>query len=372
MCPFLRTKRENNSEVLGKSDIKEFKEYLLKDSDRVIKILEDIGFHDLWYEKEDTIRGALPEHSNNTSLRVILNENLSSTMFSLDFNGDLIGVIQRIKDWNFHIAFAYAKSLFGIGNASNIGQITDLISEYKQMARDGMKTPSKTNKTYNSDYLNRFISLPHKSLIEEGISPEVIKQFNICYDPERDRIIFPHYDWNNEDNIVGVQGRTVLDSETAKLLGIPKYWNYIDGFSKSNNLYGFQEAKKYMEEKGKLILFEGEKSVLKHFTLNRGKGYSVALGNHSLSRIQRDFIIRNTPVDCEIIIAFDEDVMFGENGGEEYLKKVADMFAQFRKVSYIKPPINVYQPKQSPIDSFGKRNAVWRYSMKTRNKVNFI
>ena len=111
--------------MLGKSDIKEFKEYLLKDSDRVIKILEDIGFHELWYEKEDNIRGALPEHSNNTSLRVILNENLSSTMFSLDFNGDLIGVIQRIKDWNFHIAFAYAKSLFGIGNASNIGQITD-------------------------------------------------------------------------------------------------------------------------------------------------------------------------------------------------------------------------------------------------------
>ena len=371
MCPFC-VPREICSEVLSKSEVKEFKEYLLKDSNRIIKILEDTNFHDLWYEKEDVIRGALPDHDNNTSLRVVLNETLSTSMFSIGYNGDLIGAIQEIKGWDFTTTFAYMKALFGIGNSIQQVQTTSLIEEYRQFAKYGMVVQGKENKKYDNSYLTRFIAMPHKSLIEEGISPDVIKQFNICYDPERDRIIFPHYDWNNEDNIVGVQGRTVLDSETAKLLGIPKYWNYIDGFSKSNNLYGFQEAKKHMEEKGKLILFEGEKSVLKHFTLNRGKGYSVALGNHSLSRIQRDFIIRNTPVDCEIIIAFDEDVMFGENGGEEYLKKVADMFAQFRKVSYIKPPINVYQPKQSPIDSFGNRNAVWRYSMKTRNKVNFI
>ena len=64
--------------------------------------------------------------------------------------------------------------------------------------------------------------------------------------------------------------------------------------------------------------------------------------------------------------------MFGENGGEEYLKEVADKFSKFRRVSYIRPPVNIFKPKQSPIDTLGKKGVGWRYSMKTRNKVNFV
>lgn len=358
--------------MLSKSEVKEFKEYLLKDSNRIIKILEDTNFHDLWYEKEDVIRGALPDHDNNTSLRVVLNESLSTSMFSISYNGDLIGAIQEIKGWDFTTTFAYMKALFGVGNSIQQSQTTSLIEEYRQFAKYGTVVQGKENKKYDNSYLSCFIPMPHKSLIEEGISPDVIKQFNICYDPERDRIIFPHYDWNDENNIVGIQGRTILDSDTAKLLGVPKYWNYIDGFSKSNNLYGFQQSKSNLAKSNMLILFEGEKSVLKQFTYKRGKGYSVALGNHNVSEIQRKFIIRNTPEDCEIVIAFDEDVMFGENGGEEYLKQVADKFSNFRRVSYIRPPVNIFKPKQSPIDTLGKKGVGWRYSMKTRNKVNFV
>lgn len=358
--------------MLSKSEVKEFKEYLLKDSNRIIKILVDTNFHDLWYEKEDVIRGALPDHDNNTSLRVVLNETLSTSMFSISYSGDLIGAIQEIKGWDFTTTFAYMKALFGIGNSIQQVQTTSLIEEYRQFAKYGMVVQGKENKKYDNSYLSCFIPMPHKSLIEEGISPDVIKQFNICYDPERDRIIFPHYDWNDENNIVGIQGRTILDSDTAKLLGVPKYWNYIDGFSKSNNLYGFQQSKNNLKESNMLILFEGEKSVLKQFSYKRGKGYSVALGNHNVSEIQRKFIIRNAPEDCEIVIAFDEDVMFGENGGEEYLKQVAGKFANFRRVSYIRPPVNIFKPKQSPIDTLGKKGVGWRYSMKTRNKVNFV
>ena len=129
--------------MLSKSEVKEFKEYLLKDSNRIIKILEDINFHDLWYEKEDVIRGALPDHDNNTSLRVVLNETLSTSMFSVGYNGDLIGAIQEIKDWDFTTTFAYMKALFGIGNSIQQVQTTSLIEEYRQFAKYGMVVQGK-------------------------------------------------------------------------------------------------------------------------------------------------------------------------------------------------------------------------------------
>ena len=150
--------------MLSKSEVKEFKEYLLKDSNRIIKILEDTNFHDLWYEKEDVIRGALPDHDNNTSLRVVLNESLSTSMFSIGYNGDLIGAIQEIKSWDFTTTFAYMKALFGVGNSIQQSQTTSLIEEYRQFAKYGTVVQGKENKKYDNNYLSCFIPMPHKLL----------------------------------------------------------------------------------------------------------------------------------------------------------------------------------------------------------------
>ena len=71
---------------------------------------------------------------------------------------------------------------------------------------------------------------------------KVIKQFNIGYSLKDERIIFPHYDWSETDKIVGIQGRiTGIDDNVAKALGVPKYWNFINGYKKHLNLYGYAQ-----------------------------------------------------------------------------------------------------------------------------------
>lgn len=99
-----------------------------------------------------------------------------------------------------------------------------------------------------------------------------------------------------------------------------------------------------------IILFEAEKSVLKQFTITKGEGYSVALGGHSISEEQVEFILKNTPGDCEVVLAFDKDVITDPDFGEEGFKEIANKFKPFRKVSYICDKYNVLGEKDSPID----------------------
>lgn len=57
----------------------------------------------------------------------------------------------------------------------------------------GSATSFSGNKLYDARFMNRFIAGPHHKLIEEGILPQVANEFDIRFDPFRDRIVFPHH-----------------------------------------------------------------------------------------------------------------------------------------------------------------------------------
>ena len=42
--------------------------------------------------------------------------------------------------------------------------------------------------------------------IEDGISYEIMKVYNILYSISRNKIVIPHYD--AENNLIGIRGRT--------------------------------------------------------------------------------------------------------------------------------------------------------------------
>ena len=145
-------------------------------------------------------------------------------------------------------------------------------------------------------------------------------------------------------------------------MNISRYTNVIKGFHNTNNLYGWNFAKENVDREKKLIVFEGEKSTLKQATIERGNGYSVAVGGHEISEIQRNFIIKNTSEDTEIIIAFDKDVM----KDEQYLIDTCKRFSRYRKASYVFDEYGVLGEKDSPIDKGMKR---WNHLLKFRRAV---
>lgn len=296
-----------------------------------------------------------------------IDDDLYTSMFSIGYSGDLFGAIQKVQHTSFADTMVFVHNVLGLAtNDKRLINIIDPLSQLINLSVNESKNKVEENKKYTEAELGTFIPVPHKSLIEEGVSPKVAKQFNVCFDPKMERIIFPHYDWVETNKIVGIKGRTIQSKQEMEITGTPKYWNYIRGYKKTMNMYGYNVARDYIPKHSKIILFEGEKSVLKEFTFNKGEGCSVALGGHTVSKEQVNFILRHVPLDCEVVLAFDKDVMTKSEEGIDFIAGEAKKFRPFREVSYIYDKYNLLGEKDSPVD---KGYKVWSYLMKYRKEV---
>ena len=331
---------------------KELKEYLLEDADRIIKLLEKYGFHSIWVGNNE-IRCATPDGTNKTAVSIKLTENLYAMSYSSehDFKGDLFGLLQEFSDTQFLDVMRKIHNVFDLPYTAKGKEKKklDLLKDIRKFKKGSRKTVDIGK--YDISRLNNYIKKPHASMIEEAISPMVLDKYEIRIDIERDRMIFPHFSWDCDGSIVGLKARSLLSSEMCKEMNISRYTNVIKGFQNTNNLYGWNFAKENVDREKKLIVFEGEKSVLKHATIERGNSYAVAVGGHEISEMQRNFIIKNTSEDTEIIIAFDKDVM----KDEQYLIDTCKRFSRYRKASYIFDEYGVLGEKDSPIDRGAKR-----------------
>ena len=145
--------------------------------------------------------------------------------------------------------------------------------------------------------LNEYIQLPNKWFLDEGISYDVQKQFEIGFSLKDDCITIPVRD--ELGNLVGVKGRTIHDHEK---LNTSKYW-YLYPTPKNLLLYGLDKALPYIKETGVVIVYEAEKSVLKSFSY--GIRNCVSIGGHQLSETQ---ILKLEKLNAKIIFAFDNDI----------------------------------------------------------------
>lgn len=333
--------------------------------------MEFFGFHGFWKTGSE-IRCASPDGDNNTAISIRLDEDdlFASSYESIKtYHGDILGLFEEYSDLKFGNIMYELHNLFGLNNDyKKTKQKVDLLAELRGFKSRKSKSADISNEKFGIEVLDRFIAKNHVSMIEEAISPKVLRQFNVMFDPVKSRIIMPHFDWYEHDKIVGIKGRTTMDAIVAKELGVPKYWNYIKGYKKTGNLYGYNLAKDNVREANMLIIFESEKSVLKHFTIEMGKGFSVAVGGHELSDTQIKFIVQNTDPDTEVVIAFDKDIMIGDEDtdGKVFLEELCKKISKYRRTSYIYDTHNIIGDKDAPIDCGLKR---WKHLLKYRVRV---
>lgn len=205
--------------------------------------------------------------------------------------------------------------------------------------------------------------------LNEGISLETIKKYQIMFDNRNKEIIIPHYDQNHR--LVGVRSR-LLNPEAIEQQG--KYRPTYCGGALLNHptsqvLYGLDKNLEEIKFTKKAILFEGEKSVLKLDSQLSDSKYNISLAvcGSSISDTQLK-ILKELGVE-EIVIAFDKEFMKPENGTllqiknmeyikkyDEYLEKrrrILNKVGRFFNVKFImdsqdKPLLEF---KQSPIDA---------------------
>ena len=187
---------------------------------------------------------------------------------------------------------------------------------------------------------------------KEGITLDIMKAHNICYDPKNQGIVIPHYDINN--NLIGIRERTLIKENEERGKYIPatingKMYNHPLSF----NLYNINTSKNNIKNIKKVIVFEGEKSCLlygSYFGLDND--ISVAACGSNLINYQVELLL-SLGVQ-EIIIAFDRQ--YKEIGDEEWKKwtdklyHIHDKYGSFIQISYLFDKEHILNYKSSPID----------------------
>ena len=188
------------------------------------------------------------------------------------------------------------------------------IDAVKQLAnRVGLSIPNdvnsriyKTNYNLTQKYIKDMTSDAYEYLYDRGLDDETIEKWNICYDKNDDRIVFPLFD--SYKNILGFNKRLV----TPQTKGLNrKYIHSADSdiFKKSQYLYGMQFIDR---SKDYVILSEGVFDVI----LPQMYGASnviCALGT-TLSEYQINVLAK---LNKQVIVVYDND-----DKGIKTMKKV--------------------------------------------------
>ena len=197
--------------------------------------------------------------------------------------------------------------------------------------------------------------LPHPRILpweQEGISKDIIKSYNICYNPSSQAIVIPHYNINNE--LVGIRERTLIKENEIYGKYRPMYlnhqmYNHPLGF----NLYNINNSKDNIKRTKKVIIFEGEKSPLLFASyFGQENDITVAVCGSSLSSYQVQLLL-DLGIE-EMIIAFDKQFqILGDKEHLGWIKKLKDIdkkYSKYVKISFMFDKWNLLGYKDSPID----------------------
>lgn len=205
-------------------------------------------------------------------------------------------------------------------------------------------------KPISKSLLNVFTFNPTWEWINDGISVETMRTFNILYYDRQNKIVIPHYDMDN--NLIGIRGRALNEEDLVYGKYMPIQ---IEGQMYSHplgyNLYGLNMNKDNIKLASTAIVFEGEKSVLQYETMyGRNKNITVAVCGSSLSLYQVKLLSRAGA--RKIVVAFDSPADPITEIIEHYKKteKICSKYKNIITIGFIADHKRILKPKCSPTD----------------------
>lgn len=338
-----------------KINLQELREALTEE--QVIKIVTNLGAEK--YEDRDgvivfpTICHNARENDASMKLYYYKDSHMFHCYTECSENFDIFDLIKRVREVN-HEEYNFYDVVYEVADLVeyNIFSVTTQESYISNIDRFKNENEEINLIEYDKTVLDVFRWRPAIEWVEEGISEEVMKKFNILYYDYRHRIVIPHYDIDGR--LVGIRGRA-LDPVEAELYGkyTPlKVENTLYRHPLSFNLYGIYENKKDIMEYKTAVIFEGEKSVLKYGDMY-GYNISVASCGSNLNLKQIELLVKELKVE-NIIIAYDKEFeTFASKEGENYynkLNKICKKYANYCNFYFLFDFNNLLGLKDSPID----------------------
>lgn len=273
-------------------------------------ILENMGYSLIDDGKYWRTNSVYRDGDNKTALR-ISKETGSWIDFVTNETGSLAYLISRTKGIPYKEAKKYVSESSTITNPNSIKQRTQNII--------AIETKFSSESLIN-------LKPDHSYWIRRGISYDTLKMFRggLCIDGKlKDRYVIPIFNERNE--IVGLQGRTLKDSDLKyKTLGRKKFF-----------LFPYNLNRSYIEQSRQVILVEGVGCVLSLW--ESGIKNSICLFGTELSNNILNFIIQNSLRIDDVCICLNNDK---SKVGQQKAQKIYEKMNKFlpNKARIIFPP----------------------------------
>ena len=275
-----------------------------------------------------------PNHVDKTPSLSVNTQKNYFYCFSCGVGGNILSWMMKMEHLTFNQAVEKLGRLTGT-ELKNLKQC-ETMKVFKKMRSCSSQTTEPLNRVYMmpESYDEYSVDYPQE-WIDEGITKDAMRKFNIRVDNISNRIVYPVYD--SAGKYICPKGRTRF--KAYKEMGLSKYINY-GKIGTTDFFVGMKENRDEILATKKIIIFEGIKSVLKAY----GWGYKncVAAETSALNEEQIKLLISLGVKD--VTIAFDSDVDVAK------INKAVYMLRRFAKVYIIKDTHQLLGEKEAPVD----------------------
>ena len=201
---------------------------------------------------------------------------------------------------------------------------------------------------FSSNVLGCFVNHYTPEWLDDGITKEAMKTFDISYSISQNKIIIPHYDIDGR--LVGIRGRALNDWEVENIgkyapIRVENIW-YKHPLSM--NLYGLNITKKNIRAHSICFLFESEKSVMQAESFKL-PNCSVAVCGSNFNKYQLNILMK-TCAPHEIVLCFDKEELPGEDRYFNKLWNICQKYKNYCNFSFIYDREGLLDLKDSPTD----------------------
>lgn len=265
--------------------------------------------------------------------------------FSFGVGGNVLNFIQQYNKVSFPQALKIACDYIGT-DVENMPQQLDIIQTIKKFKKQEQKSKQIKRKILDKNIMQKYeFKLEKlKIWIDEDISLEVLKKYEVMYDAFSNKIVFPIWDVTGE--IISIKGRSLDEHFTAKYI-------YFYELGNLDTIFNFWQRKDSFKEKNEIILFEAEKSVLKAESYGITNTAAIMTSHLNLHQMR---ILCELGVD--VVFALDEGININTDKNIQLLKR-------FTRVDYIWNFNKLMEEKAAPIDQ-GKNIFLELYDKKRR------
>lgn len=330
----------------------EIKHYLYNNQDKLIKLLEHLGFYNVRYRINNNFNGdfelrcAYEEGWNPTGVKIKITENnISYSDYSNSLNGDIFLAVRKKLGYNeedFFKSFKYICDFLELdGKFQKIEKPKIFGGVFEKYKHSDNNTINYKIKTYPIEWLNDYDMIGNELFQKDGIDLKTQRKFKIGYDWNTNRIIIPEFSFEGE--LVGITSR--YNGQDYEKYEEPKYYPIIE-FSKSKVLFGYSQNY-YDLCNSNIFLVESQKSVMRMDSME--KRNFLALGGKALSSIQIKYIQNLNPK--SIIVSLDEDAT------EEEAINLCEMLKP--KTSFITYKVGYIYDRDKKYLKLGSKNSIF-------------